>query len=75
MSSAVTLFGHPLSDGITVFRHVLHGRHGWRIDKCHGRVFTALAPGGPGTGIEWKNGKVKLVMIDVGGVLDDCAVL
>jgi hypothetical protein len=38
-------------------------------------VFTALAPGGPGTGIEWQAGKLKLVQIDVGGVLDLCATL
>lgn len=74
-SSGVILFGHPLSDGLKVVRRILHGRRGWRIDACHHSVFTALAPGGPGTGIEWKNGKLKLLMIDVGGVLDDCAVL
>jgi len=74
-SAHVILFGHPLSDGLEVFRHILHGRRGWRIDECHMRAFTALAPGGPGTGIEWKNGRPKLVMIDAGGVLDDCATL
>ena len=74
-SEQAILFGHPLSDGLRTFRRVLQGRRGWRIDHCHHRSFTALAPGGPGTGIEWRAGKVKLVMIDVGGVLDDCAVL
>ena len=74
-SPAVILFGHPLGDGLKTFRRVLRHRRGWRIDQCHHRAFTALAPGGPGTGIEWKDGRVKLVMIDVGGVLDDCALL
>jgi hypothetical protein len=74
-SPKVVLFGHRLSEGLPAFRSILQGRRGWRIDTCNHRVFTALAPGGPGTGIEWQAGKLKLVMIDVGGVLDDCAPL
>lgn len=74
-SPKAILFGHRLSDGARIFRSILRHRHGWRIDSCHHRTFTALAPGGPGTGIEWKNGRPILVMIDAGGMLDDCAVL
>ncbi len=74
-SSKAVLFGRPLSDGVRTFTKILHGRRGWRVDHCRHRTFTALAPGGPGTGIEWKSGQVKLVMIDVGGVLDACATL
>jgi hypothetical protein len=74
-SRAAMLFGHPLGDGLRTFRRILRHRRHWRVDTCHHRTFTALAPGGPGTGIEWRAGKVQLVMIDAGGVLDDCAVL
>lgn len=69
------MFGHRLTEGLSAFKSILHGRHGWRVDSCNHRVFTALAPGGPGTGIEWDAGKLKLAQIDVGGVLDDCALL
>lgn len=74
-SPGAILFGHRLSEGLSTFKAILRHRHGWRIDACNYRVFTALAPGGPGTGIEWKAGKLELVQIDVGGVLDDCAFL
>ena len=74
-SPRAILFGHRLSTGLPAFRSILRGRRGWRIDSCNHRVFTALAPGGPGTGIEWKAGKLELVQIDVGGVLDDCGAL
>lgn len=74
-SPSAVLFGHPLSKGLAAFRAILRGRRGWRIDSCNHRVFTALAPGGPGTGIEWNAGKLGYVKIDVGGVLDDCAAL
>jgi hypothetical protein len=72
-SPSAVLFGHRLSEGLGAFRKILRGRLGWRVDRCKRRVFTALAPGGPGTGIEWQAGKLKLVQIDVGGVLDLCA--
>ena len=74
-SDKAILFRHPLSDGLQRFAQILRGHRGWRVDHCHHRAFTALAPGGPGTGIEWRAGKATLVMIDVGGVLDACAVL
>jgi hypothetical protein len=74
-SPSAVLFGRPLSKGLAAFRAILRGRRGWRIDSCNHRVFTALAPGGPGTGIEWNAGKLEYVKIDVGGVLDDCAAL
>ncbi|MGN6373108.1 MAG: hypothetical protein ACTHM1_08965 [Solirubrobacteraceae bacterium] len=74
-SPSAVLFGHPLSRGLSTFKKLLRHRQGWRIDSCNRRIFTALAPGGPGTGIEWRAGKLARVQIDVGGVLDDCAVL
>jgi hypothetical protein len=74
-SPGAMLLGHRLAEGLATFRSILRHRLHWRIDTCHHRVFTALAPGGPGTGIEWRAGRVELVMIDVGGVLDGCAVL
>lgn len=74
-SPAARLFGHPLREGLGYFRRLLRHRRHWRVDTCHGRSYTALAPGGPGTGIEWRSGRASLVMVDVGGVLDDCALL
>lgn len=74
-SPSAILFGHRLSQGLSVFKKLLSRRAGWRIDHCNRRVFTALAPGGPGTGIEWRAGRLERVQIDVGGVLDDCAAL
>jgi hypothetical protein len=74
-SPGAIMFGHPLRDGLATFRRLLEHRPHWHIDSCHHHVYTALAPGGPGTGIEWRAGRVNLVMIDAGGVLDDCAVL
>jgi hypothetical protein len=71
-SRAAILFGHPLADGLSTFRRLLRHRRHWRVDSCHHRTFTAIVPGGPGTGIEWRAGQALLVMVDVGGELDDC---
>jgi hypothetical protein len=71
-SPSATLYGHRLSDGLAALEPIFRAHH-WRIDSCHGRVFTALAPGGPGTGIEWNRGHLETVQIDDGGVLDLCA--
>jgi hypothetical protein len=71
-SPSATLYGKPLSDGLVALEPIFRAHH-WRIDSCRGRVFTALAPGGPGTGIEWNHGRLETVQIDDGGVLDLCA--
>jgi hypothetical protein len=74
-SPRAILYGHRLAEGLPAFRKILRGRRGWKIEGCHDRVFTALAPGGPGTGIEWQRGHLELVMIDLGDALDGCRLL
>lgn len=71
-SPSAILYGHRLSEGLAALKPIFRAHH-WHIDSCRGRVFTALSPGGPGTGIEWNKGRLERVQIDVGGVLDLCA--
>jgi len=35
--------------------------------RCDHEAFTTLLPGGPGTGISWKHGRLHEVVIDGGG--------
>jgi hypothetical protein len=65
-SGAAVLFGHRLARGLAFFRSLLVGR-GWRIARCDHQLFTELLPGGPGTGISWKAGRLDQIMIDSGG--------
>jgi hypothetical protein len=69
-SGAALLFGHRLREGLGVLKPILRA-HGWRVLSCHGETFTALIPGGPGTGIAWKNGKLDEVQIDAGGSIGE----
>jgi hypothetical protein len=65
-SPSAVLFGHRLARGVKYFEKLLNGRH-WHIFRCEHEVFTTLLPGGPGTGIAWKHGRVHEVVIDAGG--------
>lgn len=65
-SPSAILFGHRLDRGVGFFERLLKARH-WHIFRCDHEVFTTLLPGGPGTGIAWKHGRVHEVVIDGGG--------
>lgn len=65
-SRSAVLYGHLLDEGLSVLEPILSAR-GWTVLTCDGEVFTALLPGGPGTGIAWKNGRLHEVVIDEGG--------
>jgi hypothetical protein len=65
-SREARLYGHRLGEGLHALRRVLRA-HGWRVYACDSRVFTLLLPGGPGTGIAWRNGVLDEVVIDGGG--------
>ena len=65
-SPAAVLYGHTLREGLSILEPIATG-HGWTVLSCDGEVFTTLLPGGPGTGIAWKNGHLHEVVIDQGG--------
>jgi hypothetical protein len=65
-SPSAVLFGHRLGTGLGFFESLLRAHH-WHIFRCHHEVFTTLLPGGPGTGISWKRGRLHEVVIDGGG--------
>jgi hypothetical protein len=65
-SPSAVLFGHRLSAGLATFEPLLKARR-WRVFRCSHEVFTTLLPGGPGTGISWKHGRLHEVVIDGGG--------
>jgi hypothetical protein len=65
-SPDAVLFGHRMGQGVRVLEPILK-RHSWRVLRCHGEVFTPRIPGGPGTGISWKKGRLHEVVIDAGG--------
>ncbi len=65
-SRSAILLGHKLSRGLALFRALLRRRH-WTLMHCDGEIFTSLLPGGPGTGIAWRAGRLNDVVIDVGG--------
>lgn len=65
LPSAV-LFGHHLGRGVGFFEKLLKA-HNWHVFRCDHEVFTTLLPGGPGTGIAWRHGRVHEVVIDGGG--------
>lgn len=65
-SPSAVLFGHRLGRGVGFFEKLLTAHH-WHVFRCDHEVFTTLLPGGPGTGIAWKHGRVHDVVIDSGG--------
>jgi hypothetical protein len=65
-SPSAVLFDHRLGRGVEFFEKLLKARH-WHVFRCDHEVFTTLLPGGPGTGIAWKHGRVHEVVIDAGG--------
>lgn len=65
-SPSAVLFGHRLGRGAGFFEKLLKARH-WHVFRCHHEMFTTLLPGGPGTGIAWRHGRVHEVVIDGGG--------
>jgi hypothetical protein len=65
-SPSTLLFGDRLARGVGFFEKLLKPRH-WHVFRCDHEVFTTLLPGGPGTGIAWKHGRVHEVVIDGGG--------
>jgi hypothetical protein len=65
-SPSAVLFGHRLSAGLATFEPLLKARR-WHVFRCHHEAFTTLLPGGPGTGISWKHGRLHEVVIDGGG--------
>lgn len=64
-SPTALLLGHKLSRGLALFKPLLRRRH-WHLSHCGGEVFTSLLPGGPGTGIAWKSGRMTKAVIDTG---------
>jgi hypothetical protein len=65
-STSGVLYGHRLDQGLKALLPILKA-HRWHVFRCHGEVFTSLLPGGPGTGIAWKKGRLHEVVIDAGG--------
>src|ERR1700688_841674 len=55
-----------LSAGLAIFELLLKARR-WQVFRCNHEAFTTLLPGGPGTGISWKHGRLHEVVIDAGG--------
>jgi hypothetical protein len=64
-SPTAVLLGHKLSRGLALFKPLLRRRH-WNVSHCGGELFTSLLPGGPGTGIAWKSGRLTKAVIDTG---------
>jgi hypothetical protein len=73
-SRAALLFGHRLSDGLAKLKPIFRARH-WMILSCQGETFTFLEPGGPGTGIAWRSGRLDEVQIDGGGSIGEACLL
>ena len=69
-SRRAVIYGHPLSQGLAKLRPILKA-HGWTVASCQGETFTFREPGGPGTGIAWRAGKLDDVQIDAGGSIGE----
>jgi hypothetical protein len=69
-SGAALIFGHRLSQGLAGLKPIFRAHH-WMILSCQGETFTFLEPGGPGTGIAWRAGRLDDVQIDAGGSIGE----
>jgi hypothetical protein len=69
-SPSATLYGRPLSAGLAAFSPTFRA-HGWTVLSCRGETFTQLGPGGPGTGIAWRDGRLDYIQVDDGGSIGD----